>query len=65
MAILSDVAASNPQQARQAATVIFNEAYQNGYQQEDYAYSITGMTPAKRLPNTADERVHQPNCCHD
>ena len=62
--VLSEVAAGNPDQARQAATMIFNEAYQNGYQQDDFAYSISGMTAAKQLPNVPPEIVHQLNFWH-
>ena len=44
--------------------MIFNEAYQNGYQQDDFAYSISGMTAAKQLPNVPSEIVHQLNFWH-
>ena len=49
VAILSEVAENNPAQADQAATMIFNEAHINGFQQEDFEYSITGMAAASRL----------------
>ncbi|MDZ7780179.1 MAG: tetratricopeptide repeat protein [Gemmatimonadota bacterium] len=62
--ILTDVAEGNPQQAEQAGRLIFNEAYQNGYQVEDYAYAIEGLSAAKEIPNLPEELVHQLNFWH-
>lgn len=64
VAILSDVAEGNPQQAEQAGRLIFNEAYQNGYQKDDYGYAIQGMSAAKRLPNLPQPLVEQLNFWH-
>lgn len=62
--ILSRAAQDDPQRAEQAARLIFAEAFQNGYQQEDYAYMLEGMTAAKQLPNLSQEMTHQLNFWH-
>lgn len=62
--ILTDVAEGNPQQAEQAGRLIFNEAYQNGYQEDDYAYAIEGLSAAKEIPNLPEELVDQINFWH-
>lgn len=64
VAILSEVAEGNPQQAEQAGRLIFNEAYQNGYQQDNYAYAVQGLSAAKELPNLPEELVNQLNFWH-
>jgi tetratricopeptide (TPR) repeat protein len=62
--VLKEAAAGNPQQAEQAARLIFNDAYQNGYQQKRYAYSIAGMTAAKEIPGVGAELMNQLNFWH-
>lgn len=62
--ILRTVAEGNPQQAEQAGRLIFNEAYQNGYQQNNYAYAVQGMSAAKQLPNLPQALVSQLNFWH-
>lgn len=62
--VLSRVAQQGTQQADQAARLIFNEAYTNGHQQNDFAYSIRGMTAAKQLPNISPEMTNQLNFWH-
>ena len=62
--ILSQVAQGNPQQAEQAGRLIFNEAYQNGYQQNNYAYAVQGLSAAKELPNLPQALVSQLNFWH-
>jgi len=62
--ILSKVAQGNPQQAEQAGRLIFNEAYQNGYQQNNYAYAVQGLSAAKQLPNLPAALVNQLNFWH-
>ena len=47
-----------------AGTMIFNEAYQNGYQKDDFAYAILGFIAAKELPNLSESFVHQLNFWH-
>lgn len=62
--VLSKSASADPQRADQAARMIFAEAYQNGYQKNNYAYSISGMAAAKRLPNVSAEVTAQLNFWH-
>ncbi len=64
VAILRTVAEGNPQQAEQAGRLIFNEAYQNGYQQNNYAYAVQGLNAAKQLPNLPQALVSQLNFWH-
>jgi tetratricopeptide (TPR) repeat protein len=64
VAVLSEAAAGNPRQAEQAARMIFAEAYQNGYQKDDFEYSILGMSAAKELPNLSEAMVSQLNFWH-
>ncbi|MCH2465829.1 MAG: tetratricopeptide repeat protein, partial [Gemmatimonadetes bacterium] len=40
--VLKDAVASNPAQSEQAGRMVFNDAYQKGYQQKEYAYAIAG-----------------------
>lgn len=62
--VLSSVAQGNPQQAEQAGRLIFNEAYTNGYQKNNYAYAIQAMGAAKQLPNLPQALVEQLNFWH-
>ncbi len=62
--VLADAAANNPEQAERAARMIFADAYQNGYEKSDYAYSIAGMSAAKRLPNLSESMLSQLNFWH-
>ncbi|MEX2467972.1 MAG: tetratricopeptide repeat protein [Gemmatimonadota bacterium] len=62
--ILSVVAQGSPQQAEQAGRLIFNEAYQNGYQQDNYTYAVEGLSAAKELPNLPESLVSQLNFWH-
>ncbi|MDX1494484.1 MAG: tetratricopeptide repeat protein [Longimicrobiales bacterium] len=62
--VLSAAAQDNPQRAEQAARMIFAEAYQNGYQQDNFQYTIDGMTAAKQLPNLSQQMTHQLNFWH-
>lgn len=64
VAILSNAAANDPQRAQQAASMIFAEAYQNGYQQDNFQYAINGMSAAKQLPNLTAEMTNQLNFWH-
>ena len=64
VSVLAMAAADDPQQAEQAARMIFAEAYQNGYQKDDFAYSIRGMMAAKELPNLSVEMTGQLNFWH-
>ena len=64
VSVLAQAAAGNQEQADQAARMIFAEAYQNGYQQDDFAYSIRGMTAAKELPGLSQELIDQLNFWH-
>ena len=61
---LSAAAQNDAQRAEQAARMIFAEAYQNGYQQDNFQYTIDGMTAAKQLPNLSEEMTHQLNFWH-
>ncbi|MGB1658023.1 MAG: tetratricopeptide repeat protein [Longimicrobiales bacterium] len=64
VAVLSRAAEGNPAQAEQAGRMVFAEAYQNGYQQDDFQYTIDGMIAGKQLPNLSDEMRHQMNFWH-
>jgi tetratricopeptide (TPR) repeat protein len=56
--------ATTPEAADNAANLIFNEAYANGFQREDWAYSIRGMTAAKSIPNISTNMREQLNFWH-
>ena len=58
------VSATTPEAADNAANLIFNEAYANGFQKEDWAYSIRGMVAAKQLPNVSTNMMEQLNFWH-
>jgi len=62
--LLTRMAEQGESQADQAARLFFNEAYTNGHQQSNYAYSIQGMTAAKRLPNISQGMRNQLNFWH-
>ena len=62
--VLKDAVTSNPAQAEQAARMIFNDAYQKGYQQKEYAYAIAGMTMAKELSGLSGGLTSQLNFWH-
>lgn len=64
VAILTSVAEADPQRAEQAGRLIFNDAYQNGYQQENYGYAIEAMGAAKQLPNLPQALIEQLNFWH-
>lgn len=64
VAVLSEAVGGNAQQAEQAGRLIFNDAYQKGYQQNDYAYAIRGMSAAKRLPGLPQPLINQLNFWH-
>lgn len=56
--------ATDQAKADNAANIIFNEAYSNGFQREDWAYSIRGMTAAKSIPNISSNMQEQLNFWH-
>jgi tetratricopeptide (TPR) repeat protein len=56
--------ATDPAKADNAANIVFNEAYTNGFQREDWAYSIRGMTAAKAIPNISSNMREQLNFWH-
>ena len=62
--VLKDAVASNPAQTEQAARMVFNDAYQKGYQQKEYVYAIAVMTMAKELPGLGEGMVSQLNFWH-
>jgi tetratricopeptide (TPR) repeat protein len=62
--VLSIAAANNPQQAQQAAQMIFADAYQNGVEKDDYGYTASATEAAKRLPNLSDAMMNQLNFWH-
>ena len=63
-AILKEAAAGNPEQAEQAARLIFADAYSNGYQQDRFSYAITGFRAAKELPAISQSMTNQLNFWH-
>jgi len=62
--LLREAVAGDPQQALQAARLIFNDAYANGYQKDRWQYAITGFTVAKQLPDVPADMVAQLNFWH-
>lgn len=64
VAILKEAAAGNPEQAEQAARLIFADSYQNGYQNDRFQYAITGLSAAKELPGLSQSMIHQLNFWH-
>ena len=56
--------ATDQTKADNAANIVFNEAYTNGFQREDWAYSITGMAAAKTIPNISSNMREQLNFWH-
>ncbi len=50
--------------ADNAATLLFNEGYANGFQKQNWAYSIRGMTAAKSIPNITARMREQLNFWH-
>jgi len=56
--------ATTPEAADNAANLIFNEAYTNGFQRQEWAYSIRGMTAAKSIPNISSNMREQLNFWH-
>jgi tetratricopeptide (TPR) repeat protein len=50
--------------ADNAATMIFNEGYTNGFQRNNWDYSIRAMTAAKQLPNVSSRMREQLNFWH-
>jgi tetratricopeptide (TPR) repeat protein len=59
--ILAEAAAGNPDQAEQAARLIFADAYSNGYQKERFQYAIAGFRAAKELPEISESMINQLN----
>ena len=62
--VLSRAAEGNPAQAAQAGTMVFAEAYQNGYQQNNFQYTVDGMLLGKQIPNLGDDMLNQMNFWH-
>jgi tetratricopeptide (TPR) repeat protein len=56
--------ATDAAKADAAANLIFNEGYTNGFQQNDWAYSIRGMTAAKSIPGISAQMQEQLNFWH-
>lgn len=65
VAALTPLAVDGPS-ADNAATMIFNEAYANGFNHAppDYAYTIRGMLAAKQIPNITARMREQLNFWH-
>lgn len=57
--LLSEVAADSPEQAENAAQVIFSEAYNNGVQQERFDYAAQAIAVARGLPNVSEQLTDQ------
>jgi tetratricopeptide (TPR) repeat protein len=64
VAKLTTYAEQNPAQADQAGRMLFADAYQNGYQQDDFPYAISGLAAAKQVPGLGDGLVRQLNFWH-
>lgn len=62
--VLREAAAGNPEQAEQAARLVFNDAYTNGYQKNRFQYAITGFRAAKELPGISRSMMNQLNFWH-
>jgi tetratricopeptide (TPR) repeat protein len=54
----------NPEQADQAGRILFADAYQNGYQKNEYGYAIRGFNLAKQLPGLSENLTRQLNFWH-
>ena len=63
VAALIPIAKDQPS-ADNAANMIFNEGYSNGFNKQDWAYSIRGMVGAKRIPNVGRAMTEQLNFWH-
>ena len=63
VAALIPIAKDQPS-ADNAANMIFNEGYTNGFNKQDWAYSIRGMVGAKRIPNVSRGIAEQLNFWH-
>jgi tetratricopeptide (TPR) repeat protein len=61
---LAEYSAANPDQANQAANMLWADGYRNGYQQNDYNYAIRAFDAAKQIPNVGDDMVTQINFWH-
>lgn len=64
VAKLTEYARQNPAQADQAGRMVFADAYQKGYQADDYAYAIRGFTAAKQIPGLSEGLTRQLNFWH-
>lgn len=56
--------ATSPEAADNAASLIFNEAYTNGFQRQDWAYTIRGVTAGKSVPNISANMREQLSYWH-
>jgi len=61
---VSMVANASPEEAREAARLIFNAAYRMGHQQQDYDFAIRGFTAAKRLVDLGEALYEQLSFWH-
>jgi tetratricopeptide (TPR) repeat protein len=59
--VFSAAAQNDPQQAETAAKLIFQDGYTKGVQKNDWAYALSDMQAAGRLPNLSDAMTHQLN----
>lgn len=56
--------ATDQAKADNAANLLFNEGYTNGFQRQDYAYTVRGMAAAKTIPNISTNMREQLNFWH-
>ena len=61
MSVFAQAAESDPQQAETAAKLIFQDGYTKGVQKNNWAYALSDMQAASRLPNLSDAMTHQLN----
>jgi len=61
---LAELAEVSEQQADQAAQIAWNEAYQNGYEAEDYAYAVRIVMEAQRFANLSMRMENQLSFWH-
>jgi tetratricopeptide (TPR) repeat protein len=61
---LTAYAEQNPAQADQAGRMLFADAYQKGYQEDEFPYAIRGLGFAKAIPGLGDGLVRQLNFWH-
>ncbi len=61
---LADYASRQPNQANQAANLVWADGYRKGYQQDNYQYAIRSFNLAKAIPGVGQDMMRQINFWH-